>query len=145
MRRKLEEIVRARRSQAGLVLRARIVLLAARGCSNYLIARVLACRENTVRKWRERFRAVAKLSALRDAGRTGRPPSVPMFVRLELIKLACKRPADCKLPFRSIWTLDALQDALARTTRDKQRRLLEKAGVHACRPAVSTQSDADRH
>jgi transposase len=40
-----------------------------------------------------------------------------MFVRLELIKLACKRPADCKLPFRSVWTLDALQAALARTTR----------------------------
>ena len=114
--RKLEEIVRARRSEAGLVLRARIVLLAARGRSNFAIARLLGCRENTVRKWRERFRAVPKLTALRDAGRTGRPPSVPMFVRLELIKLACKRPADCKLPFRSVWTLDALQAALAGTT-----------------------------
>lgn len=40
-----------------------------------------------------------------------------MFVRLELIKLACKRPADCKLPFRNVWTLDALQAALARATR----------------------------
>jgi transposase len=117
MRRKLEEIVRARRSEAGLVLRARIVLFAGRGRSNNAIAQLLKCRENTVRKWRERFRADPKLLALRDAGRTGRPPSVPMFVRLELIKLACKRPADCKLPFQSVWTLDALQAALARTTR----------------------------
>ena len=116
-RRKLDEIVRARRSEAGLVLRARIVLLAARGRSNYAIARLLACRENTVRKWRERFRLLPELTSLRDAKRTGRPPSVPMFVRLELIKLACERPADCKLPFRSVWTLAALQDALARTTR----------------------------
>ena len=40
-----------------------------------------------------------------------------MFVRLELIQLACKRPADCKTPFRSVWTIDALRTALARTTR----------------------------
>jgi len=117
LRRKLEAIVRARRSEAGLVLRAQIVLLAGQGRSNFAIARVLGCRENTVRKWRERFRSHPKLTSLRDAGRTGRPPSVPMFVRLELIKLACKRPADCKLPFRSVWTIDALQAALARTTR----------------------------
>ena len=116
VRRKLEEIVGARRSEAGLVVRARIVLLATRGHSNYAIARLLACRENTVRKWRERFRAVPKLPTLRDAGRSGRPASVPMFVRLELIKLACKRPADCKLPFRSVWTLAALQAALAGAT-----------------------------
>lgn len=116
MRRELEAIVRARRSAAGLVLRAQIVLLAARGRSNFAIARVLGCQESTVRKWRERFRSLPKLASLRDAGRTGRPPSVPMFVRLELIKLACKRPADCKLPFRSVWTLDALQTALAGAT-----------------------------
>ena len=42
---------------------------------------------------------------------------MPMFVRLELIQLACKRPADCKTPFRSVWTIDALRTALARTTR----------------------------
>jgi transposase len=40
-----------------------------------------------------------------------------MFVRLELIKLACDRPADCKVPFREIWTIGALRDALKRTTR----------------------------
>ncbi len=40
-----------------------------------------------------------------------------MFVRLELIQLACKRPADCKVPFRSVWTIDALRTALARATR----------------------------
>lgn len=117
LRRKLEAIVRARSSEAGLVLRARIVLLAALGRSNFAIARALGCQESTVRKWRERFRSYPKLASLRDAARTGRPSSVPMFVRLELIKLACKRPADCKLPFRSVWTLDALQGALARATR----------------------------
>ena len=109
--------MRARRSAAGLVQRAQIVLLAGRGQSNAAIARALRCRESTVRKWKERFRSLPKLASLKDAGRTGRPPSVPMFVRLELIKLACKRPADCKLPFRSVGTLDTLRNALARATR----------------------------
>ena len=68
--------MRARRSAAGLVQRAQIVLLAARGRSNAAIARALGCRESTVRKWKERFRSRPKLASLNDAGRTGRPPSV---------------------------------------------------------------------
>ena len=109
--------MRSRASAAGLVERVRIVLLAAGGQSNAAIGRALGCTENTVRKWKERFRCRPKLASLRDHARTGRPPSVPMFVRLELIKLACKRPADCKLPFRSVWTIDALRTELARATR----------------------------
>ena len=85
--------MRARRSAAGLVERAQIVLFAGRGQSNAGIARALGCLENTVRKWKKRFRSRPKLVSLKDDRRTGRPPSVPMFVRLELIKLACKRPA----------------------------------------------------
>lgn len=108
--------MRARRSAAGLVQRARIVLLAARGQSHASIARTLNCGEATVRKWTRRFGSRPKVDSLKDDHRTGRPPSVPMFVRLELIKLACKRPADCKLPFRSVWTIDALRTALARAT-----------------------------
>lgn len=116
VRRELEAIVRSRRSSAGLVERARIVLLAANGWSNAAIARRLVCTENTVRKWRTRFTQCPKLRALKDAGRTGRPPTVPMFVRLELIKLACDRPAKCKLPFRDVWTVDTLRTALMRAT-----------------------------
>ena len=39
-----------------------------------------------------------------------------MFVRLELIKIACDRPAKCKVAFRDIWTVDSLRLALMRTT-----------------------------
>jgi transposase len=39
-----------------------------------------------------------------------------MFVRLELIKLACARPAKCKVPFREVWTLEALRAALLKAT-----------------------------
>jgi transposase len=117
LRRKLEAIVRSRRASSGRVQRARIVLLAARGWSNAAIARACQCVENTVRKWRNRFAARPKLRTLKDDMRTGRPPTIPMFVRLELVKLACDRPAECKLPFREVWTLDSLREALRRVTR----------------------------
>jgi transposase len=117
VRKALLRIVRRRRSSAGAVQRARIVLLAGEGVSTAAIARRLECSEATVRKWRARFERTPKLSSLEDAFRSGRPSSVPMFVRLELVKLACKRPADCKLPFRSVWTVGTLQAALQRTTR----------------------------
>lgn len=96
--------------------RARIVLLAGQGWSTAAIAREVRCKENTARKWRARFAARPQVTTLKDELRTGRPPTVPMFVRLELVKLACKRPADCKLPFREVWTLEALRAALQRTT-----------------------------
>jgi transposase-like protein len=84
--------------------------------SNAGIARQLGCEDSTVRKWRTRFKARPKIRTLNDAGRTGRPSTVPMFVRLELIKLACDRPAKCKLPFRDVWTVDTLRTALMRAT-----------------------------
>jgi transposase len=111
VRRKLERLVRTRTAQAGLVLRVRIVLMAARGASNAMIARALHCTENTVRKWRTRFSARRKIASLRDDARSGRPSTVPIFVRLELIKLACERPAESKVPFRQVWTIEALQMA----------------------------------
>ena len=109
-------MVRSRRASSGRVQRARIVLLAARGASNAAIGRECQCTENTVRKWRTRFEARPKLRTLNDDMRTGRPPTIPMFVRLELVKLACDRPAKCKLPFREVWTLDALRVALRQVT-----------------------------
>ena len=96
--------------------RARIVLLAAQGTSNAAIARACQCAENTVRKWRSRFAARPKIRTLKDDMRTGRPSTIPMIVRLELVKLACDRPAKCKLPFREVRTLGALRAALRAAT-----------------------------
>jgi hypothetical protein len=46
-----------------------------------------------------------KAAVLRDAARSGRPSTVPRWVRLELIKLACDRPVKHKQRFRDVWTL----------------------------------------
>lgn len=94
-----------------------MVLLAAEGHSNTAIAERLDCTDKTVRKWRSRFCARPKVSSLKDDMRVGRPAIVPLAIRLELVKLACARPADCKAPFREVWSAGALREALWRATR----------------------------
>ena len=54
------------------VLRAKIVLLAAQGLSNDVIAARLDISRQVVSKWRKRF-AVARLPGLEEQPRTGRP------------------------------------------------------------------------
>jgi transposase len=54
-RRRLEALVRRRRAEQRMVVRARIVLAAADGEENASIAARLAVALNTVIKWRKRF------------------------------------------------------------------------------------------
>ena len=60
------------KAEQRLVLRARIVLSAARGGQNRDIARELGTREATVSKWRSRFHQ-AGLKGLQDKPRPGKP------------------------------------------------------------------------
>ena len=79
------------------VLRARIVLAAARGSSNAAIVRDLGVGVDTVRKWRHRF-AEDGLSRLRDRSRSGRPRTFPATVVAEVKALACALPAETGTP-----------------------------------------------
>lgn len=111
------------------VIRAQIVLLCADGLSNAAVAQRVGCHEKTVRKWRERFAETPNLTSLKDHPRTGRPAIVPVAVRCEVIKLACQRPEGSKAPFRQVWTLGSLQDALQqelgyRLSRSEIQRIL---------------------
>jgi transposase len=98
------------------VVRAQIVLLAARGWSNAAIARRVGCSDRTVRKWRRRFAETPRLASLQDQPRSGRPAAIPVSVRCEVVKLACQRPEGSKDPFRHVWTLESLQEALRKET-----------------------------
>jgi transposase len=69
----LEERVRAYTAPFAVVVRARIVLLAARGMTNVGIADLLGVDADTVSKWRKRF-VVQGLVGLRDRRRSGRAP-----------------------------------------------------------------------
>ncbi|PID37802.1 MAG: IS630 family transposase [Proteobacteria bacterium] len=112
-RAKLESIVRAHGAAQAAVRRARIILLAADGCSNAEIARKIGTTEDTVRVWRGRWADTPTPKSLRDRRRSGRPPLVEAATRATLISLACQRPEDGdRRPFRDIWTQASLQAAL---------------------------------
>lgn len=68
----LEGVTRRTTAPAGLVRRARIVLLAADKLPLDQIARELGVRPNVVRTWVDRYRA-GGLAALQDRPRPGRP------------------------------------------------------------------------
>jgi hypothetical protein len=70
----LEAIVRRRRAEQRMVLRARIVLAAAGGEQNAVIAERLEVALNTVIKWRKRF-FEERMAGLGDRKRSGRPRS----------------------------------------------------------------------
>ncbi len=78
----LVQLTKRHRSEQQQVLRARIVLAAAQGCSNAQIARDLEINVDTARLWRDRWvglqgiewETLSVAERLRDAPRLGTPP-----------------------------------------------------------------------
>ena len=106
-REELTELVRAGRTAQRLVLRARIVLLAADGRSNAGIAAAVASCVDTVRKWRHRWAVSPRLASLGDAQRCGRPPEFTAVQVAQVKALACTPPADAAVPI-SRWSCPEL-------------------------------------
>src|ERR1035441_5034205 len=75
-RRKLEQKARGRSTAARVVLRSRIVLLAADGLLNKQIAARLKVAPRMVTLWRGRFLEMGIEGLLKDAPRPGRTPSI---------------------------------------------------------------------
>jgi transposase len=76
VRRKLEQQARGRSTQARVVLRSRIVLLAAEGFENKQISAVLKVAPRMAALWRGRFLELGIEGLLRDAPRPGRTPTI---------------------------------------------------------------------
>jgi len=74
-RKVLERWSRGRRTPARLVVRAKIVLLAAQGMQNKKIAPLVGTDRNTVKRWRDRFAKNGLAGIEKDAPRSGRRPS----------------------------------------------------------------------
>src|SRR5688572_19986878 len=74
-RAELEGFAGRRRTAQGLAKRARIVLAAAEGLENKVIARRIGADENTVSKWRRRF-AEFRTDGLHDEPRPGAPRQI---------------------------------------------------------------------
>jgi len=85
VRRKLERQARGRSTAARVVVRSRIVLLAANGLQNKQIAAMLNVAPRMVTLWRGRFLAQGVAGLLKDAPRPGRPLSITPEVSATLI------------------------------------------------------------
>lgn len=100
-----------------MVVRARMILMALDGHGNALIASRLGVSERTVYQWTTRFAHRPKFSTLQDRSRSGRPATISVEARCEVIRLACERPeAPADTPqasFRDVWTYESLQAAAA--------------------------------
>lgn len=118
MHRELRLVVRRQRAAHAVVVRAQIMLKAKAGLSSTEIARSLSIDSRTVRKWKARFAEAPCIDTLEDRPRSGRPPTIPLEVRCQLVQLACQRPEGEGSPaaFRDVWTHAALADALQQRT-----------------------------
>lgn len=95
VRRKLEQQARGRSTPARVVMRSRIVLLAAEGLQNNQIAAQMGIAACTVALWRGRFVKLGPGGLLKDAARRGRKPSIPAAVVAKVIeKTTQSRPAN---------------------------------------------------
>ena len=112
-RNELESLVRARATGQQVVVRARIVLLAAQGLSTEEVARRLHLDSDAVRKWRARWRVRtgSVVERLADAPKSGRPARITPEQFCQIIALACEIPADSERPI-SHWSARELADEI---------------------------------
>jgi transposase len=105
------------------VVRAKIVLLAADGLENTVIAARLDVHVGVVSRWRKRF-AAEGMSGLADRPRSGRPRVFPAAVVAEVKAMACEPPEDRGVP-QSRWSAadlaaqaagEGLVESVARST-----------------------------
>jgi transposase len=105
------------------VVRAKIVLLAADGLENTVIAGRLNVHVGVVSRWRKRF-AEEGMSGLADRQRSGRPRMFAAAVVAEVKAMACEPPEDRDVP-QSRWSAadlaaqaaaEGLVEAVSRTT-----------------------------
>jgi transposase len=122
---------RGRRTPARLVLRAKIVLLAAEGMQNKDIAPQLGTDANTVGRWRNRFAAHGLAGIEKDAPRGGRPATArKRLARVIVDKTTQQRPANAthwstrslaeelgcsRMMVQRVWKANGLKPHMVRT------------------------------
>ena len=99
---RLDQVAHAHTASYQQVIRARIVLDAARGDSNTRISHHRQVTVDTVRTWRDRY-ADQGIAGLKDRPRSGRPPRFTPVQVAEVKALACQLPAETGTPL-SRWS-----------------------------------------
>jgi transposase len=87
----LERLLARPTERAGVVQRARMILLAGEGINQREIARRLGCHFGNVQKWIKRWRG-GGLAALADGARSGRPPKMTSATVKRIVTTVCRKP-----------------------------------------------------
>ena len=120
----LERWSRGRSTEARLVERARIVLLAAEGRENRDIAAELGITRATVARWRDRFAARGIAGIEKEAPRGGRPPKARHELAAKIVEMTTRlKPADA-----THWSTRTLAEALG-TNRSMVSRVWQANGL----------------
>jgi transposase len=110
VRRELEVMARSYHGPARLVLRAKAILALTEDPCVTRVARRLGLSRKSVTRWRDRFLGEG-VNGLKDRPQPPRPMKLDAVGRCELIALACAKPAEVGVPFRQVWTYEALRQA----------------------------------
>jgi len=150
-RKTLERWARGRSTPARLVLRAQIILQAAEGAANNIIARKLGTDRLLVGRWRRRFAEKGLAGIEKDAPRGGRPPLAREAMTAKIIEWTTqKKPKNathwsCRTLARElgtsramvnrVWQANGLKPHLQRTfklSNDKQfvEKVVDVVGLY---------------
>ena len=122
-----------------LVIRSKIVLLAAQGVSNREIARRLAINPITVARWRSRFLVLGLEGIRREAPRLGAPPRLSEALVRKIVRMTLfERPTPS-----TRWTSRSLARAVA-VSHSTVRRIWKAYDVHPSRSLLSALSRGRR-
>lgn len=92
------------------VVRAKIILMAAKGMDNDEIAARRDTRREVVSQWRQRF-FKERLAGLQERVRPGRPRVFPPELTVEIRALACELPTTLGLPLSRLSVADVARHA----------------------------------
>lgn len=124
-RKSLEKWLRSSTTEQRLVLRSKIILMAADELSTKEISKRLEVRPATVSEWRTRF-AANRMEGLQDAPRPGKPKRYDDNTELRILKQLDEDP-----PFgHATWTGNLVSKALGDVSDHQVWRVLRKHGIH---------------
>ena len=126
----LKGIVSSRSLPSGLVIRARIVLMATEGIPNNQISEATGLSPHAVGKWRQRYLKQG-LSGLHDELRPGRPRTISD----ELVATLIRKTLDTKPKDATHWTIRSLA----------KETLVSREAVHRIWNAFGLQPHRQRH
>jgi putative transposase len=149
-RQQLVALIRARKTEQRLVLRARIILALGQGKNAPQVARELGTTRTSVRLWRrcwlerEGSRVVERLS---DAERSGAPTTFTPEQWCQIMAIACEAPETCGRPITHWTARELAEEAIARGVVDAISprhvgRFLKSGGVETAPQPVLAQPRA---